>query len=375
MKIGILTLPQAENYGGILQAIALYRVLHNQDNEVVLIYKESHPTLWKEIIKKILLKIPFVDIKNIKTNYKKEIERQKRKKFHRDFIESEIFKISENLYTKKDLERYMKNEKFDAVVVGSDQVWRKEYINDKYYKSYFLDFVDKTETKKIAYAASFGKNYWEGTEDIEDISKCLKEFNAIGTRELSGINICKNSFRVDNVKHVLDPTLVIGKDFYLNEIISKYPTSNINNGGLVTYVLDESKEKKEIIQFMKERLDINNINHIKGFNNSKITLSVPEWLASFAYADFIVTDSFHGMVFSIIFEKNFMIIGNLDRGLDRFTSLLSLLDLGDRLIFNLKDLKNKKIDNINYSKINKILDLNKQLSLNFLSNAINTTNN
>lgn len=375
MKIGILTLPQAENYGGILQAIALYRVLHNQENEVILIYKESYPTLWKEIVKKILLRIPFIDIKNIKRSYKKEVERQKRKEFHRGFIENEIFKISENLYTKKDLETYMKNEKFDAVIVGSDQVWRKEYINDKYYKSYFLDFVDKAKTKKIAYAASFGKDYWEGSDDIDDISKCLKDFDEISTRELSGISICKNSFGVDNVKHVLDPTLLIGKEFYLNEIVSKYPTSNINKGGLVTYVLDETNEKKEIIQYIKEELDIDNINHIKGFNNSTITLSVPEWLASFAYADFIVTDSFHGMVFSIIFEKNFMIIGNLDRGLDRFTSLLSLLDLEDRLIFNLKDLKNKKIDNINYSKINKILDLNKQLSFDFLFNAINTTNN
>lgn len=375
MKIGILTLPQAENYGGILQAIALYRVLHNQENEVILIYKESYPTLWKEIVKKILLRIPFVDIKNIKVNFMKEEARQKRKLFHRNFIENEIFKISENLYTKKDLDIYMKNEKFDAVVVGSDQVWRKEYINDKYYKSYFLDFVDGNKTKKIAYAASFGKNYWEGTDDIEDISRCLKEFDAIGTRELSGIDICKNSFGVENAKHVLDPTLLIGKDFYLNEIVSKYPTPNINKGGLVTYVLDEANEKKEIIQYIKEELDIDNINHIKGFNNSAITLSVPEWLASFAYADFIVTDSFHGMVFSIIFEKNFMIIGNHDRGLDRFTSLLSLLNLEDRLIFNLKDLRNKKIDDIDYNKINKVLDLNKKLSLDFLFNAINTTNN
>lgn len=367
MKIGILTLPLTDNYGGILQAIALYRLLQKQDNEVVLIYKDFHPILWKEIVKKIFLRIPFYDFKNIKSNHKKEKEQMKRKKFHRNFIEKEIFRISENLYTKSDLESYAKNEKFDAIIVGSDQVWRKEYINDKYYKCYFLDFVDSSKTKKIAYAASFGKNYWEGTDDIEDISKCLNDFNAIGTRELSGIDICKNSFGFKDAKHVLDPTLLIGKEFYLNEIISNHQTENAKKGGLVTYVLDEAIEKKEIITFMKNSLKITNLNHLKGFNNSEVTYSIPEWLTSFAYADFIVTDSFHGMIFSIIFEKNFIVIGNPNRGLDRFTSLLSLLNLEDRLVFNLEDINKKKIDNIDYQIINMILDKNKKISLDFLT--------
>lgn len=375
MKIGILTLPLSDNYGGILQTIALYRLLNNQGNDVVLIYKEFYPNLLKEIVKRILLRIPFNDFRNIKANHKKEIASQERKKFHRSFIENEIFRISKDLYTKKDLEKFMHDEKLDAVIVGSDQVWRKQYINDKYYKSYFLDFVDSNKTKKIAYAASFGKDSWEGKDDLNDISNCLKDFTGVSTRELSGVDICKSSFKFDSAKHVLDPTLLIGKDFYQNEIISKYDTSNIEKGGLVTYVLDEANEKKEIIHFIKDTLNIEKLNHIKGFNNSKITYSIPEWLDSFANADFIITDSFHGMVFSIIFEKNFMIIGNHNRGLDRFISLLTLISLKDRLIFNLEDLKNKKINDIDYDKVNKILELNKEVSLNFLIKALNDTNN
>lgn len=370
MKIGILTLPLVDNYGGILQAIALYRFLDNQGHDVTLVYKDFNPVLLKELIRKIFLKVPFCDLKNVKANQIKEKERLKRKAFHRPFIENEIFKISKNLYTKKDLKEFVKNQKLDVIIVGSDQVWRKEYIQDKYYKSYFLDFVNKKSIKKIAYAASFGKDHWEGTNDIEDITKCLKDFNHISTRELSGVSICKNSFGIEHAEHVLDPTLLIEKDFYQKKIISKYEIKNINKGGLVTYVLDEASEKNEIIQFIKNDLKIDMLNHLKGFNNTKDTYSVPEWLASLAYADFVVTDSFHGMIFSIIFEKNFIVIANKNRGLDRFTSLLNLLGLKNRLVFDLEDIKNKELLNINYNAINETLDKNRKISFDFLTKKL-----
>ena len=374
MKIGILTLPITENYGGILQALALYRTLNNEGHDVVLIYKEAYPSKWKEIIKKILLYIPFHNFRNIKTDDKINKLKLDRTKFHREFIEKEIFKISKTLYTTENLKHFVNEENFDAIIVGSDQVWRKTYINDTYYKSYFLDFVDSSKTKKIAYAASFGKDYWEGKNDIENISKLLKDFDAISTRELSGVDICKNSFNINNVKHVLDPTLLINKEFYLDEIISKYPILNITKGGLLTYVLDEEKEKKEIINYVQNYFKSPNINHLKGFNISNTPYTIPEWLASFAYADVVVTDSFHGMVFSIIFEKNFLVIGNDGRGLDRFVSLLSLLDLKERLIFDLEDIKNKNIENINYKIVNERLNLNKKTSLDFLLTALDDTN-
>lgn len=326
--------------------------------------------LWKKIAREVLLKIPFQDFKNFKANQKLNEERLERKVFHRTFIEKEIFKISEDLYTKQDLENFAKKENFDAVIVGSDQVWRKQYMNDKYYKSYFLDFVNGVKTKKIAYAASFGKDYWEGKGDSEEISKLLQDFTAISTREKSGIDICKETFNYDNAIHVLDPTLLIGRKFYEDEIISKYDVSNISKGGLITYVLDEADEKKEIIEFVQKNSNLKKVNHLKGFNNSKLTYSVPEWIASFAYADAVVTDSFHGMVFSIIFEKNFVVIGNHGRGLDRFISLLSLLKIEDRLLFDVKDLEGKEIENIDYERVNNILDENKKMSFKFLEESL-----
>ncbi|MDD3603499.1 MAG: polysaccharide pyruvyl transferase family protein [Sulfurovum sp.] len=370
MKIGILTLPIAENYGGILQAVALYRLLHMQGHKVTLIYKSPYQVWWKKLAIEILSKIPFQDYRKIKSNYKIKKEWKKRKKFHRPFIENEIFKISKDLYTKKELENFVKKENFDAVIVGSDQVWRKRYIDDSYYKSYFLDFVDSEKTKKIAYAASFGKDQWEGEGDSKDIAKLLKDFTAVSTREASSVNICKSSFGYADAVHVLDPTLLMDKAFYIDEIIAKYDTSNIPKGGLVTYVLDEAKEKKEIIEFVKKDAELESVHHLKGFNSSHITYSVPQWLSAFANADFVVTDSFHGMVFSMIFEKGFVVIGNHDRGLDRFTSLLSLLGLEDRLIFSGDDLKAKNLDKIDYICVNKILEENKKSSMEFLMGAL-----
>jgi hypothetical protein len=373
LKIGILTLPIVENYGGILQAVALYRFLYAQGHDVVLIYKKSfcNQVIWKKVIKSILLKIPFQDFKNFKADHKRTQSWKKRKAFHRPFIEKEIFKISEDLYTKEELENFTKNENFDAVIVGSDQVWRKEYINDRYYKSYFLDFINGAKTKKIAYAASFGKDYWEGEGDSEDIAKLLKDFIAVSTRESSGINICKDAFDYTKAVHVLDPTMLIGKEFYQNEIIKKYDGIDTNKGGLLTYVLDEAAEKKEIIEFVQKSTELKNLHHLKGFNDSHIIFTVPQWVASFANADFVVTDSFHGMVFSIIFEKDFIVIGNHDRGLDRFTSLLSLLGLENRMVFCVEDLKDEKIGSIDYSSVNKILEQNKKSSLDFLINNLN----
>lgn len=370
MKIGILTLPLHENYGGILQALALYRFLHNQGHDIVLIYKDKHQPFWKKLIRKILLKIPFHNFKNIKTKYKLYQEWQNGKKYHRQFVENEIFKISLDLFTTKELENYVKNEKFDAVIVGSDQVWRKEYINDKYYRSYFLDFVDGKKLKKIAYAASFGQSYWEGENDIEEISRLFQDFAAISVREFSGIDICKNTFAYDKAVHVIDPTMLMSKDFYINEIISEYDISRVHNGGLITYVLDEESEKKDIINLIAENLLIINVNHLKGFSDSKIIYSIPEWLYSFANADFIVTDSFHGMVFSIIFEKNFIVIGNRNRGMERFTSLLNLFGLESRLLLDKSELNNKKLEKIDFAKVNDILNKKRDLSKIFLKNAL-----
>jgi hypothetical protein len=365
MKIGILTLPLVDNYGGILQTVALCKFLEKNGHELVLINKNLHIPLWKKSIKYFLSLIfpKKYDIKN----------QIKRKKIHKGFIENKIKNISKILITTSDLKNYVKSENFDAIIVGSDQVWRKQYINDKYYKTFFLDFVNEN-TKKIAYAASFGKNQWEGENDIDEISLLLNKFNAISTREITGVELLNKIFNYKKATHVLDPTLLMNKNFYIDNIIEKNSLLNINRGGITTYVLDEANNKKEIIDFISNTLNIKSINHLKGFKHSNTTYTIPQWLLMIAYCDFVVTDSFHGMIFSIIFEKNFLIIGNQNRGLERFTSLLSELNLLNRLISKVEQIKPETYENIDYNKVNNILDKKREESINFLNNSLMETN-
>lgn len=366
MKIGILTLPIAENYGGIIQAVALYQYLSQQGHDVTLIYKGHKKNPLKEFIKTTLRMIPCHNLFNVKTTAKLNAGLQERILLHKDFIHQEIPNISPNLITTEELKAYAHAEKFDAVIVGSDQVWRKAYINDPYYLSYFLNFVPEN-TKKIAYAASFGTNDWEGHGDEITIHNLLKEFSGISVREASGIDICKRRFNINNAEHVLDPTLLMDKSFYL-DMIQKYDLSKISSKKMVTYVLDEEPRKKEIIQAYQNQLNIsdNETLHLKGFGDSNHIHSVPEWLSAIANADFVITDSFHGMVFSIIFEKQFVVIGNEGRGLERFSSLLSSLNLENSLI-NSMELQLPVQDSC---ETNSKLEILNSLSKRFLNSAL-----
>lgn len=358
MKIGLLTLPIRENYGGILQCVALYSYLKQQGHDVVLLYKDSETAAWKDLIKKLLFLVPFHDFKGIKSSYRI-------KRLHLPFIKNCIPDISSTLKTSEDLANAVKNYQLDAVVVGSDQVWRLSYIKGNYYKSYFLDFVDYG-VKKIAYAASFGKDYWEGKGDEADIGELLERFDFISVREESGIDICKNTFGVQkDIHHVLDPTMLQAKEFYL----SLMPSNSFNKKiSILTYVLDEAAEKNKIISacMTKRGVTAEDVLNLKGFGDKNKYYSVPEWLEAFSKADFIITDSFHGVVFSIIFNKQFIAIANKDRGLDRFLSLLNIFGLQDRLVFeNHFDLSCLE-SYINYEEVNIKLDEQRKKSAGLL---------
>lgn len=374
LKIGILTLPLVDNYGGILQAVSLYKLLKKEGNEVVLIHHAPEiprQTFLHKFIKKVLLTLPFQNIGNIKGKQKLLEKRKEIIDSFNLFITKEIDNISEKLYTRDDLINFTKQEKFDAIIVGSDQVWRKSYIKNSYYKSFFLEFVNSKYTKKIAYAASFGKDLWEGENDSLEISKLLNDFTSVSVRERSAIEICRKTFNYEKAINTLDPTLLNNKNFYLEEIVKKYSTTNILKNSLTTYVLDEANEKKEVIDFVHKKIGTDNIHHLKGFKNTDKTYSLPEWIDSILKASFVVTDSFHGMVFSIIFEKDFLVIGNKSRGLDRFKSLTSILDLEDRVILDISDLKKLKLNSIDYNIVNKKLNEEIIKSLNFLKESLN----
>ncbi|KRW64518.1 hypothetical protein AO735_10685 [Pseudomonas sp. TTU2014-096BSC] len=312
----------------------------------------------------LLERLPFQNIKNKRQDYLKT-------KQLKPFIDKHLPRKSREIISAHDLQKLVRDEEFDAVVVGSDQVWRYQYIGDGHHSVFFLDFDVDYPVKKIAYAASFGKDKWEAPEHIAVISGLLKKFHAISTREESGARLCQDVFGVSGAKGVLDPTMLMGAEFY-NCLLNNFPKGG-RSKVLVTYMLDQSQTKKDIIATVKSQLGCNE-NNLQQVNLSGKTVdgfySVEEWLWHINNAEFIITDSFHGMVFAIIFEKQFLVIGNAERGLSRVTDLLNPLQLNERLLLEGEmpfELLEKKIE---YSLISQRIAELRVISERFLHDAI-----
>lgn len=362
-KIGILTLPLNNNYGGTLQAFALYQFLKSNSYDVYLIQKEAYRPEWKRILIRTLEKMPFQDIKKYRSSAIKN-------KFHRPFIDKYIPQKTKKSFTTLELESVSSENNFDAVIVGSDQVWRLDYIDDGYCSNYFLDFVNSSKTLKISYAASFGKDKWQDTGKYEEIKTLLKQFDAVSSRELSGVDICTNYFNLNQCAHVLDPTLMVDKQIY-NQFLT--PITVSENKQLLIYILDHSAQKNSIVSELCNNLG-NYCKPISIYDDDNHTpkYDAAGWVNLFSNSDFIVTDSFHGMVFSIIFNKQFVVIGNKDRGLARFSSLLNVLGLESRLIisddeYKIQEILSKPID---YTLVEPTLSDLKHRSQTFLKSSL-----
>ena len=333
MKIGILSLALHTNYGGILQSYALQTILERMGHDVKVIYrpvrKEKKKLMWLRYIKRTILKLGFskdIDIfKENNWNKKQRILETHTSRFIKKYIHTRIIRRLEDL----------KPTEFDSIVVGSDQVWRPYYFNGHYncdIDGAYLSFAQNWNIQRIAYAASFGTNIWEYNEKQTHICcELVKKFQAVSTREESGISLCKNYLCV-NAKCVLDPTLLLNKEDYLKLIDKKKAP-----GDLMVYILDNNDDIDNLISIIAEQRKLKpfkanispNIHH-----KEKITIQPPieDWLRGFRDAKFIITDSFHACVFSILFNKPFVVLSNEKRGKARLESLLAKFNLGERIL-------------------------------------------
>lgn len=372
MKIGILTQPLHNNYGGLLQNFALQTVLKGLGHEVHTINIKGRETAkfrrYTSILKRTAQRLlgQEVRVRTWPTAKESAIISQ----HTREFMQKNI--ITTELYSSKVDEKLLDNYMFEAYLVGSDQVWRPKYSPQL--PTYFLDFLENNpDVIKIAYAASFGVDDWEFTnKQTKEFSKLLKQFNAVSVREDSAVELCKNYFGVEATQ-LLDPTMLLGSDVYtslvVKEKIEKSP------GNLFTYILDKSDEKIQIIDNIAFKYGFQSFSVMpeKSFfepgrkDIHDCVYPPPEkWIRGFIDAEFVVTDSFHGTVFSILFNKPFISIANKGRGLTRFTSLLKLFQLEDRLIFSSDDLILDVLKEIDWGKINTILIQEKEKSMNFI---------
>ena len=367
MKIGILTQPLHANYGGLLQNYALQQVLLRAGHEVETIdwFYPSAKTLRERLygIKRKVLSVFFPE-KYPKLRY--QITEEERKVIQRNtnhFISlyinhTEKVRSIEGFITKA------KEGNYDVYVVGSDQCWRPSY--NAFLSSMFLDFAKGEKVKRIAYAASFGTDQWEFTAIQTEICAPLAQlFDFVSVREDSGIMLCKEHLGVDAV-HVLDPTLLLNKEDYIRLIeAEKEPKAK---GTLFNYILDPDAEKSAVINKVatekglttfqvlpKCQQETRTKQDVKNRIEDCVFPGVTTWLRAFMDAEMTIVDSFHGMVFSIIFNKPFWVISNANRGMSRFTSLLKLFHLEDRLL-DANQLNEVDIDRpIDWQSVNTIL--------------------
>lgn len=377
MKIAILTQPLHYNYGGVLQNWALQQVLTRLGHEpetIALHYSRVRTpklvflrtlSLFKTVLHKCLC---------IRS------ERKIRNPFGRrysvgaftcddSFIPQEI-KSSPLLFCHKALLALFKTRQYDAFLVGSDQVWREEY--SPRIETFFLDFLSEEDTRpRIAYAASFGleRNYISAGK-LPLCKRLLQRFDAVSVREDGGLRIAHEEFGRKDANKVLDPTLLLSGEDYLRLI--KPSDHNSGEAYIAAYILDDNEDKRKIMASVSKAVgkDVHTMSASFAGRNMP---TISQWLANIADADFVVTDSFHGCVFSIIFRKPFVAIGNKWRGLDRFTSLLNEFGLSNRLILNYSDfLKNSAslTSAIDFAAVHNKLGSMRQHCLNFLANAL-----
>lgn len=342
MKIGILTLPLHTNYGGILQAWALQTVLERMGYEVTFIEGFRIPPVGllyniRNILTCVLLKFrlyKLVKMMNLEA--------------YAVAINTNSF-LSHYIHTKKYLPiANIADGVFDVIIVGGDQVLRPNYFGCQRMDSAFLTFTKGWNIKRIIYAASFGSDKWEyDTLMTEKCKKLIQYFDFVGIREIEGVEFCKSKLDYYNAELVLDPTMLLTTDFYNSACVNI-----VARTGPIQYVLDTNEHTSSMLQ---------KINNLTGFTprvinskveNKKLPLkeriqpSVESWIASFRDADFVITDSYHACVFSILFNKPFIVIGNKERGLARFYTLLNTFNQEFRLVVNAEDINNLNMQGV-----------------------------
>lgn len=345
MKIGIITLPLRTNYGGILQAYALQTVLERVGHQVVVIGDSYHigESLWKR---------PLSFLKRM--TYRYIWKRKEGILFEQCYncIHPFVDKYMHCVY----LGEGLKEEDFDAFVVGSDQIWRPSYYPGKIENAY-LDFAEDWNLIRISYAASFGTDEWEYT--FEQTKKCralVQKFDAVSVREDSGVQLCHNYFDVEAC-HVLDPTMLLDVEDFLQ--LFQDAGSPKSKGTLLSYILDETEGKNKLIAEIAKEKDLMPF----GVNST-----VEDWLRGFYDAEFVVTDSFHACVFSILFHKPFVVVGNTGRGLTRIKSLLNTFGLEHCLLSeNISYCDSQKID---WCDVNRRLAELRKFSFDFLNKLL-----
>lgn len=364
-KVGIVTI-WSNNYGSVLQAYALQTIIERLGYQVEIIqhYRDSHKQETQSRLKQVLHASPSFLLKYA-LNYKRN------RMLHQGFTDfkSTKLKISKEVYY-QDSDFSSLASRYDAIVVGSDMLWSHEFKDN--WPFYFASFAPSE--KIVTYAPSFGKNDLS-KEEIEKCKPMISRIKHLSCREEAGVSFIKEQFGL-TAEHVIDPTLLLTGNEWSNifgdmprlikdEYILTYAfKGSLQNGRKQLFKHLNSLKEKQLVFISGQEGEFKN-NIYKGY------FSPVEYVNLFRDASFTVTDTFHGLMFSLIFNKPFIVLdkSKFSVSSDRQQSTLKTYGLGDRFVKPNIDI-NDELMQLDYTNIEKKINENREKSILYLKKAL-----
>jgi hypothetical protein len=361
MNIGIMTLHGSQNYGGVLQAYALQAYIKNIFKGKVNIINFSTrdvPVLmaiknWKTLVLNGILILNYRALK------------RKSKRFER--FRLEMMDLTRRYYSYDEL---LKDPPlFDVYISGSDQVF---HPLSPYVEAFFLEFCPDPGVRKIAYAPSFGITEIPG-DKRNRISKFLMKFDSLSAREMGGAQLIHDLTK-KKVETLLDPVFLLNTGDWRD---IETPPKKIKPPFILCYALVGKRPQMEIARMIKNMTGLPIVLLTKTpyprMQADQVILDAGprEFIWLFDKAEYIVTDSFHGTAFSILFEKPFFIHIATPEKVERIKSLLKILDLKNRIIRNTDGISEETLE-IDYTRPRVKLGERRSLSKAFLKSALSS---
>ena len=308
MKIALITYHRALNYGAVLQTYATCEFLKRMGHEVQLIDVRVHQ--YHSFIRRV--------ISYLNDNIK-------RYKFYR--FRHRYYPVLTRKYVSiEQLRKYPPVA--DLYMVGSDQVFNTK-ISADLAPAFFLDFGSK-DVKRMSFSSSFGEENWYPTSTLtkERLTSLLKNFGCVTIRERTGCKICKEEFGIDAYQ-TIDPTLLL-YDF------SCFLKNNREENSIVSYCFGYNRLLDSKIQSIAKTENLK-VRHL--YKSLRCTLpliqshvSVEQWIRCIAGAKYVITDSFHGLIFCLINHRQFVVLVKNSLRATRIKNILSLLGLESRML-------------------------------------------
>lgn len=361
MKIKTITCHEVYNHGASLQEYALLRFLNDEGHDAQVIhykpdYLSQHFNLWG--ISNPKFNLPLLKQAYLLAKLPKRLKALKRKhnfdQFHQKYIPTDSTKYTTNEELKNNLPEA------DAFICGSDQIWNSFFQNGKD-PAFYLNFVPDSK-KKISYAASFAIDELE-----ESVKKLVKEnverLDAIGVRETSGVRIL-NELGINNAVQVLDPVFLLDKKHW-EEFV--HP---INENFTFVYDFDSNPLIKEMALSLKKEKGwkIYTLNQNINYADENFWLEGPKkFLSLVSQSQINLTNSFHSVAFSIIFQKEFIVFNRQEKINTRMRDITNLFHLNN-LIDSCESYTT--LESLDYGVINKYVEKSIKLSKEFLINSL-----